>query len=183
MKRYLLVAFVTLVLGFGAGFLAGGFPESEAKGDDFEVFLVPNARVISVSPNPQAFYVVLKNKSKEPKRLFEFWNSWGYQNISFRFLTPDGVREVRRKDQDFTRNFPSTYEVQGGEVTVFRIAFDERWDEFPWIAEGESNVRMQVVYKCDPSPEAKEGKVWTGTVESKVYDVTFWRAPASSVGQ
>ena len=68
-------------------------------------------------------------------------------------------------------------------MTVFRIAFDERWDELPWIAEGESNVRMQEVYKCDPSPEAEEGRAWTGTVASKVYDVTFWRAPASSVGR
>ena len=183
MKRYLLVVFLALVLGFGGGFVAGGFSEGEAKGDELEVFLVPNAPVISVSPNPEAFYVVLKNKSKEPKRLFEFWNSWGYQNISFRFHTADGVRVLTRKDQDFTRNFPSTYEVQGGEVTVFRIAFDERWDELSAIAEGESKVRMQVVYKCDPSPEAKEGKAWTGTVASKVYDVTLWRAPASSVGR
>jgi hypothetical protein len=187
MKRYLPVAFLSLVMGFGGGFVAGGFSESEARGeaksDEFEVFLVPNARVISVSPDPQAFFVVLKNKSKEPKRLFEFWNSWGYQNISFHVHTADGVRVLTRKDQDFTRNFPSTYEVLGGEVTVFRISFDERWDELSAIADGESKVRMQVVYKCDPSPEAEEERAWTGTVASKVYDVTFWRAPVPSGGQ
>jgi len=51
------------------------------------------------------------------------------------------------------------------------------------FSEGEAKVRMQVVYKCDPSPEAEEERAWTGTVASKVYDVTLWRAPASSVGR
>lgn len=156
-----------------------GYPKVDPKNDEFEVLLTLNDGGISCFPKPSLFYVILRNKTEEPKRLFEFWNSWGYQNISFYFYMEDGVHIVTVKDRDFTRNFPSTNEVPGGETMVFPITFDKWWDELPKIEEGKSKVKMQVVYKCNPSLDAKEAKAWTGIVASKVYEVTFWRAHAS----
>ena len=163
----------------GKGF--DGLIKDDSKNDEFEVLLAPNAGGISCFHNPSLFYVILRNKTEKPKRLFEFWNSWGYQNISFYFYMPDGNHVVTRKDQDFTRNFPSTYEVPGGETIVFPITFDKSWLELPNISEGESKVKMQVVYICNPSFDAKRANAWTGIVASKVYEVTFWRAHASTL--
>jgi len=165
----------------GEGF--DGFLKNDSKDDEFEVLLAPNGGGISCFHNPSLFYVVLRNKTEEPKRLFEFWNSWGYQNIIFYFYMPDGDHVVTRKDQDFTRNFPSTYEVPGGETIVFPVTFDKSWLELPNISEGESKVKMQVVYKCNPSLDAKRANAWTGIVASKVYEVTFWRAHASTLNR
>lgn len=158
-------------------------PKVDPENDEFDVLLVPNREAISCFHEPSQFYVILKNKSDEPKRLFEFWNSFGYQNISFYFHMADGVHVVTRKDQDFTRNFPSTYEVPAGEAMVFPMTFDEWWHELPNIAEGESKVKVQVVYKCDPDFDAKDAKAWTGIAASKVYEVNFWRAHASTLNR
>ena len=165
----------------GLATASGGFPTVDPKHDDFEVLLSSSKGAISCFHHPSQFFVILKNKTKSPKRLFEYWNSWGYQNISFYFYTDKGAHVINRKEQDFTRNFPSTYEIPPGETMVFPLTFNESWDELSDIPEGESKVRIQVVYTCNPTFEAKEEKAWTGIVASKVYEVTFWRAPASTL--
>ena len=156
-------------------------PEITVENDDFEVLLSTSSRAISCFNKPSQFYVILKNKTNESKRLFEYWNSWGYQNISFLFHVSGETRLVTRKHLDFTRNFPSTYEIPSGEVIVFPIIFDQWWHELPNIAEGESKVNIQIVYECKPSVESEESKVWTGTVSSKVYEVVFWRAHSDTL--
>lgn len=171
------------ILGAELGSGSDGIPKVDPENDEFEVLLAPNHGAISCFHNPSRFYVILRNKTGEPQRLFEYWNSWGYQNISFYFYMADGVHVVTRKNQDFTHNFPSTYEVPGGETMVFPITFDNWWHELPNIDEGESKVKMQVVYKCNPSFVAKEAKSWTGVVASKVYEVIFWRAHASTLNR
>jgi hypothetical protein len=43
------------------------------------------------------FYVVLSNVSKQPQTVWEDWNSWGYQAISFQLTTADGKKHVLSK--------------------------------------------------------------------------------------
>jgi hypothetical protein len=183
MKRSAFIISTLFVVAFTveSGIGNGGFPKVDPEKDDFEVLLSPGKSAISCFHDPSQFFVILKNKTKEPKKLFEYWNSWGYQNISFYFYMKDGLRIVTRKNQDFTRNFPSTYEVAAGETMVFPLKFDNSWDKLPNIAEGESKVRMQVIYNCNPSFDAKETQAWTGIIASKIYEVNFWRAHAETI--
>lgn len=158
-----------------------GFPKVYPETDNFEISLSANKRVISCFHEPSEFFVTLKNKTDKPQRLFEYWNSWGYQNISFYLYTKDGTQIVTRKDQNFTRNFPSTYEIALGETMVFPLKFDSSWEELENIPEGESKLRIQVVYRCVPSFEAKDSGAWTGIVASKIYQQTFWMAHSSTI--
>jgi hypothetical protein len=58
---------------------------------------------------PRDFYVLLSNVSKQPQTVWEDWNSWGYQAISFELTTADGKKHVlSKRQQDFTKNYPST---------------------------------------------------------------------------
>src|SRR3989442_6607134 len=38
------------------------------------------------------FYVVLTNVSAEPQAVWEYWNSWGYQTVSFELTMLDGKK-------------------------------------------------------------------------------------------
>ncbi|MDQ6653470.1 MAG: hypothetical protein M3Y84_12085, partial [Acidobacteriota bacterium] len=87
----------------------------EAKAP-FTLAIVPNtsspeARGITVSEKkPDEFYVVLTNVSIEAQPVWMYWNSWGYQTLSFEFSMADGQKiGVSKRQQDFTVNFPSTF--------------------------------------------------------------------------
>ncbi len=78
---------------------------------------------------PRDFYVVLTNASAERQAVWEYWNSWGYQTVSFELTTEDGKRfVVSRRQEEFTRNFPSTFLIEPGEHQVYAIRLDEWWE-------------------------------------------------------
>ena len=61
---------------------------------------------------PREFYVVLTNSSSEPQAVWEHWNSWGYQTVSFELTNVDGKKfHVSRRPGIFTVNFPSTFVI------------------------------------------------------------------------
>jgi hypothetical protein len=70
---------------------------------------------------------VFTNVSSEPQAVWEYWNSWGYQTISFELTTVGGKRFLVSKPQeDFTRNFPSTFLIEPGEHQVYAIPLDQK---------------------------------------------------------
>ncbi len=125
------------------------------------------------------FYVVLTNVSKVAQPVFESWNSWGYQAVSFEFTTADGRKFHRLKDdQIFTRNFPSTFLIPPGEHQVFPIRLDKQWlvsPDFASAKNDETPIVLTAVYRVGISPEAGKQQVWTGRIESKSYQVNLWR--------
>jgi len=81
---------------------------------------------------PRDFYVVLTNVSSEPQAVWEYWNSWGYQTLSFELTTEDGKKFlVSRRQGEFTMNFPSTFLIEPGEHQVYAIRLDEWWETRP----------------------------------------------------
>lgn len=125
--------------------------------------------------HPRDFYVVLTNVSKEPQSVWETWNSWGYQTISFEFVTKDGKKHtISRRQEDFTRNFPSTFLVRPGEQQVFPIHLDEEWVASPAIPKAdEMPITVKAIYDVSPTPEATQYKVWIGRSESHAYNFTL----------
>jgi hypothetical protein len=96
----------------------------------FTLSIVPStsstdARDITIAENqPQEFYVVLTNVSMESQPVWEYWNSWGYQNLSFEFTMSDGKKiVVSKRLKDFDKNFPSTFLILPGEHQVYPISF------------------------------------------------------------
>jgi hypothetical protein len=131
---------------------------------------------ISMSHNrPEDFYVVLTNLSGETQPLWELWNSWGYQTISFEFTTINGKTFfLSRGPEDFTVNGPTTFSVQPGEHQVFAVHLDKWWvSNAPFPKAGEMPVTVKAVYRVSPTPEATEHKVWAGEIESRAYHFTL----------
>ena len=127
---------------------------------------------ITMSLNqPQEFFVVLTNVSAEPQAIWELWNSWGYQTVSFEMTTSDGKKfEVSKYPEEFTKNNPSTFTVQPGEHQVYAIHLDKTWVTSPAFPKAdEIPITLKAIYEVVPTKEATTQKVWVGRVESRSY--------------
>jgi len=124
---------------------------------------------------PREFYVVLTNESKKPQPVWEIWNSWGYQNVSFELTTTDGKKFiVSKRQQEFTMNFPSTFLIEPGEHQVYAIRLDESWETHPTLPKlDEMRITLKAIYEVAPTSEAVQFKVWTGRLESRSYNLTL----------
>jgi hypothetical protein len=127
------------------------------------------------------FFVVLTNISKEPQPVFEYWNRWGFQVISFELSTADGKRFVLTvKDHGFDKNVPDTYTVEPSEHQVFAIRLDESWQVQPALTVVEGMpIILKTVYQVSPTRESAQHHVWTDRVESHSYSLSLWRCPPS----
>ncbi|HEY2499712.1 MAG TPA: hypothetical protein VGK24_21845 [Candidatus Angelobacter sp.] len=121
------------------------------------------------------FYVVITNTSTKPQQVFESWNSWGYQTISFSMTAVDGKQTViSKRQQDFVRNFPSTFVIQPGEHQVVPIRFDEQWEVDPKLQKlNEMSITLKAIYEVSPTPEAARLGVWVGHLESREYKLVL----------
>lgn len=83
----------------------------------FKITIVPesssgDASTISWNSN-RTFYVVMLNQTDKPQRVFNTWNSWGSQALSFEFTLPSGrTFKASRKPQIFSVNVPRTSPCQ-----------------------------------------------------------------------
>jgi hypothetical protein len=142
----------------------------------FALAVVPGRGGITMANHmARDFYVVLTNVSKEPQPVWEDWNSWGYQTISFEFTEADGEKVVvRRRQGNFTRNFPSTFLVQPGEHQVYAVKLDDRWETQGVLPKvDEMQITLKAIYEVTSTPESAQYKVWTGRIESHSYNFTL----------
>ena len=155
-------------------------PSNQAPKSPLAVSVVPTKNfgergvIAMASKGADAFYLVLTNVSNEPQPVWEYWNSWGYQTISFELTTNDVKFVISRKPEIFTRNFPSTFLIQPGEHQVYAIRLDKSWEarpSLPWA--DELAITLKAIYQVSPTREAAELKVWTGRIESKTYNFTL----------
>jgi len=146
--------------------------EGREGSSPFSLSIVPGVSGITMAKdNPREFYVVLTNISKDPHFVWEYWNSWGYQAISFEVTTADGKKFVLSKKQEgFTRNFPSTFAVGPSEHQVYAIKLDQWWEAHPTLPKAdETPITLKAFYEITPTPESAQYTVWTGRVESHSY--------------
>ena len=146
----------------------------------FTLSIVPttsrsDSRDITLAANkPNEFYLVLTNISNDPQLVWEYWNSWGYQTISFEFTLNDNRRIiVSKRAQGFTKNFPSTFMIPPREHTVYVIRLDREWDTSGIPKSPEMPVTLKAIYEVLQTPEASNYNVWTGRIESANYKLTL----------
>lgn len=148
----------------------------ENSSPPFVVSIAPGTGGITMAQNkPREFYVVMTNVSGQPQAVWEAWNSWGYQAISFELTTADGKKFVlSKKQEDFTQNFPSIFVVERGELQVFSIKLDESWETHPALPKtNDMPIKLKAIYEVHATPEATQYKVWTGRLESHSYDLSL----------
>jgi hypothetical protein len=142
----------------------------------FQLSIVPGRSGITMAKNkPEEFFVILTNVSREPQAVWETRNSWVYQAISFELTATDGKKFViSKRQEEFTRNFPSTFIVEPGEHHVFPIKLDEWWETHPAPPKiDEMPITLKAVYEVSTTPEATQFKVWTGRLESHSYNFSL----------
>ena len=153
-----------------------GTSGTDAPKAPFSLSVVPGRGGITMATHmARDFYVVLTNVSKEPQPVWEDWNSWGYQTVSFEFTRAGGEKVVvRRRQGDFTKNAPSTFLVQPGEHQVYAIKLDQWWETHPVLPKvDEMPVTLKAIYEVGPTPEATQYKVWVGHIESHAYNFSL----------
>lgn len=123
---------------------------------------------------PATFYVIVTNVSETPILVWEAWNSWGYQSISFELTLPDGRTViVSKKPQLFTRNFPSTFLIAPKESQAFPIQLDSTWENVPRSSSKPNEpIAVRAIFSIKPPEEAiaKKVNVWVGHAVSSRYD-------------
>ena len=146
----------------------------------------PQGRSISFADDkPEESYVVLTNSSKDAQPVFQYQNSWGYQNVFFEFTMSDGRKVVASKRiQIFTVNYPGTFLIPPGEHRVYAIRLDKQWETQPQLAaDAETLITLKAIYEVTATPEATEHKVWTGRVESKASNFTLRHVDHSEMNE
>ncbi len=134
----------------------------------FKITIVPGKSSDHEQRITGAFYVVLANISAEPRDVWETWNSWGYQCISFEITKSDGKSyRVTKGKQSFTRNFPSTFRIPAGGYQVYPISFDSSWKNVPRSELATERVKITAIYEVVPSAESAGQHVWSGRVSSE----------------
>jgi hypothetical protein len=155
-----------------------------AEEKPFQLSIVPESRTensssISLAKDSQRkFYVVLTNTTDKAQPVFEAWNSWGYQTVSFELILPSGERaKLSVKSQAFKRNFASTYVIPPKGHQVFPITLNDKWDvKFDFGSLGQTKIKLTAIYEVLTTKEAVEKKVWTGRIVSETIntEVNHW---------
>jgi hypothetical protein len=143
--------------------------------------------------NPLEFYVVLTNNSRENQPVYEYWNSWGIQTISFDLTTAAGKKYViSKRVHAFSMNLPTTFLIKPGQQQVLAIRFDDEWETNPasqW--KDEMRVILKAVYEVSSNygtvgdvtfPKSLKGKVWKGRIESPSYPITLAQTRYAGLG-
>lgn len=127
------------------------------------------------------FFVVLTNISTEPQPVFEYWNGWGYQAVSFELTTAGAKRFlVTVKNHGFDKNSPDTYTIEPGEHQVYAIRFDDSWQLEPALTLLDGMpITLKAVYQVKPTRESTQEHVWAGRVESHNYRLSLSQCPPS----
>lgn len=135
-------------------------------------------RSIELYGQGRHFHVVVTNVSDRPLRLWRDWCSWGYFALSFVATGEDGRRvTIRKKDREWSKNFPDSILVPPGEHLVLEVSFDDSiWQDTPLPEPSRSRaVKLQAVYEIQPDEETAKRGVWTGQVRSTSETYTLWR--------
>ena len=164
---------------FFAAFLGLAAPVVRASDSvlSIQIAVAPENGRLAYMNDSSHFHVVLNNASAAPLRIWEDWNSWGYFALSFEISDDTGKHwtAAKRKEIDFTRNFPSFETIAPANSSVIDVYFGDgkTWDGFPLRKGQEKTVHMRAIFEIVESPESKSSAVWVGRVVSNAVQVTF----------
>ena len=156
----------------------------DAAKSPFSLSIVPQTNYeepfgssIEMAPKAREFFVVLTNVSSQTQPVWEYWNSWGYQTVSFEVTTADGKKfALSRRQENFTMNWSTTFLVGPGEHQVYAIRLDDQWETHPSLPKAnEIPITLKAIYEVSPTEEAAQSRVWIGHLESRIYKLKLRR--------
>lgn len=143
---------------------------------------LPEQRVIQYRPwdiKGCNFHVVVTNKTDQPQRIFEDWNSWGYYALSFEVTDAAGKAwRIAKAPTSWTRNAPNYCTLPPHESLVIAVNFADTkvWspNAFPRPKREPETYTMRAIFATAPTKESKGLSVWTGRAASKADQYTFY---------
>lgn len=152
---------------------------SAAEEKPFQLSIVPESRnevyssISLAKDSKREFFIVLTNTTDKAQPVFESWNSWGYQAISFELILPSGERsKVSVKPQYFTKNYSSVFVIPPKGHQVFPIRLNDNWEGTPDFGKsGRTRIQLAAIYEIFATKESIELNVWTGRIVSEMIDV------------
>ena len=124
-------------------------------------------------------YVIIANQSKEEKRVWQTWNSWGAGMIELEITDTEGgiLGVVKNMQKTWTINAPTFNTLPPTDQLIIPIAANK---QSAWKLVGKKleelkkeewhTVRMRAKFT---SRDAEGKGVWNGSVISKFYDFEF----------
>jgi|GEM_PF-3402758 len=131
-------------------------------------------RVISLD-RYRRFHVLLTNISARSIRLWQSWNSWGYQNMTLITNFGDGWATIRRqKPKHIDGDFPDFWVLEPGEYLVLEVDLSTaEWKGIPDLYDESQNAKMKVMFQSPRDVLSEEFGIWTGNIESEEVKVVF----------
>lgn len=124
-----------------------------------------------LKPLPAELIVVLRNNTSHSIRLYEDWNSCGYENLKFVFWGYGHEYWVTKKAGFWTRNFPSAKTLDPGHCISIPVAFTNFvWSNIDQVSAKATDItHLRALYEQHRFPDSCWGSVWEGSVSSGYY--------------
>ena len=96
--------------------------------------------------NPE-FYVVIRNTSSTPMKVWKEWCSWGWYNMSFQIERAKGKSfKITKGRHIWTWNFPDSAIILPHESFVWPVTFNDDWD-LPAGFDSSDPVRLTAIFQ------------------------------------
>lgn len=121
------------------------------------------------STAPVSGRVVLINRGNKNVYLWKLGNSWGDETLSFEVTRDGQIQRVVRKQQEYTRNVPSSVLIAPSGSYEIPFDFgDGSWEPKAVIDRlGAPDTRLTAIYHVGKSPEAVFHNIWMGRLRSR----------------
>jgi hypothetical protein len=178
----LALAVVVAAAALTAGPSAAPAAAADALGPGLKIRIAVPQRdaVVARDDGRSHFHVVIENVSAAPQKVIDEWNSWGYFNLRFEYVTGGGERKVMEKlGRDWSKNFLTTTTLEPGEVTVWDVYLDDAvWTNLPLAEQDrELKVRIRAIFQqkdgAGGGGGGDDGNAWRGQIESPEREMTF----------
>jgi hypothetical protein len=125
---------------------------------------------------PGRLFVILRNVSNEPQKIWGDTTKQGPSALSFVITMANGDSyHLCKPDNWIGCQYKYPWAIPPGDVFVIEVNIEEAWVGLPFFPEGKSTpIRMKAIFESPPCYESNESRVWVGVIVSKEYLFTGW---------
>ncbi|MEO0472439.1 MAG: hypothetical protein AAF206_22640 [Bacteroidota bacterium] len=124
----------------------------------------------------QHLHVILTNLSRDTKRIWKDWNTWGYFNLRLEWMDAQGITHKinRTTPKAWDGDFPDFWTIPPGESLVLNVDMSSgRWNGFPDLYGESIPASLKAIYENKPDELSADFGIWTGRMISSPVEVVF----------
>ncbi|MEO8108811.1 MAG: hypothetical protein ABI594_02210 [Ginsengibacter sp.] len=152
-------------------------PEKEPLSISISTLVKDGKRLIEFYKPEDHFHVVIKNNSDSSIKLWTEKSSWGFYNLSFEIITPNGEKFIaRKKEREWDKNFPDYCSVEPFAYFLLNVNFNDGTWQYPpmHLATSGNVITLSAIFEVPPTKESKELNIWNGKISSRENEYVIW---------